>query len=115
MTELKKKIITKFSVLLILGVLLIPTISAYAMDSRVISSDKQINYDRDSNTAYVSGQVTANENHYCSVKHFRLGTEIAYSGRRWNTGWAYNSTAANRQDCPIVGAVADGVGLYYGF
>lgn len=111
--NIKKKVVKKLSILIALCTLAFST-NVFAMDSRVISSDAQMHFDEDNDWA--SGQVTADENHSCNVKHFRYGSVITESGRRWGTGWVYNSTAANKQAYDgIMSHYWDNARVYYDF
>ena len=108
-----KSITTKLCMLVTAGMLIVPVVNAYAVDSRVTSSSVWVDYNSTLNTSRAEGYVIASEYHYCSVKLFRFGQEMAYSGRIWGYDDVWNATSAVA--CGPAGAAMDGSAVYYGF
>ena len=113
MKKALKSIIVKICILTAMLTVLGNSVVTYAMDKRVTASHSEVVYDSANNRSKAKGYITAKAKHYCSVKLFRLGNEIKYSGRKYGKGKVSNSTGY--AECGLAGAVADGSAVYYGF
>lgn len=113
MKKALKSIKVKICILTVMLTIFGTSVVAYAMDKRVTASHSEVVYDSANNRSKATGYITAKSKHYCSVKLFRFGSELKYSGRKYGKGKVSNSTGY--AECGWGGAAADGSAVYYGF